>query len=192
MAWHFTYDIHSNGWIKGCFEWLKCICRRVNSFLYLFHWISHIWQLQWNFSLQRLSFNETMISSKTTCVFLHLGNISKTKQVTTIWDVPNWALAQVCSSKPMYQATELWLKSASSQAVSQLWVCMSWLKSGSCQVMTIEFGVAQFGRFGVVCLVCVLFCVWQWILPVGFQRRVSAFGFCCWKRCKSCLDLQES
>ena len=27
---------------------------------------------------------------------------------------------------------------------------------------------------------CVAFCVCQWSCPVGFQRWVSAFGFCCW------------
>ena len=55
----------------------------------------------------------------------------------------NWALAQTCSSQPMSQAIELWLKSASSQAVSQLWAGMIWLKSGSSQAMSIAFGVAQ-------------------------------------------------
>ena len=27
---------------------------------------------------------------------------------------------------------------------------------------------------------CVACCVCQWAFPVGFQRWVSAFGFCCW------------
>ena len=142
MAWHFTYDIHSNCLIKGCFEWLKCICRRVNSFLYLFHWISHIWQLQWNFSLQRLSFNEIMRSSKTTFVFF----ISATFQTRSK------------SKQSEMFPTELWLKFAQvnqclkqlnfGSSLPQVKQCLScehvWF--GSSQAMTIAFGVAQFGR----------------------------------------------
>ena len=66
---------------------------------------------------------------------------------------------------------------------------MIWLKSGSSQAMTIEFGVAQFGRFGVVFVALFRF-VCQWGFPVGVQNWVSAFRFCCWKRCKSCLLAQ--
>ena len=35
-------------------------------------------------------------------------------------------------------------------------------------------------RFDVAFDFAVVFCVCQWVCPVGFQRWVSAFGFCCW------------
>jgi len=56
---------------------------------------------------------------------------------------------------------------------------MIWLKSGSSQAMTIAFGVAQFGRFGVVCLALfrfvgvVFLVVCRFCLRMGFQRWVS-------------------
>ena len=52
---------------------------------------------------------------------------------------------------------------------------MIWLKSGSSQAMTIAFGVAQFGRFGVVFLA-----LFRFGLPMGFSRWVSALGFSVW------------
>ena len=50
--------------------------------------------------------------------------------------------------------------------------------------MLLSFGVLP------LCFGVVSFCVCQWAFPVGFQRWVSAFGFCCWKRCKSCFLLK--
>ena len=143
---------------------------------------------EWRYRVVILNVNVLRLG----CCILRCGMQSQLN-FTNSWLRGNWVLAQACSSKPMSQAIELWLKSASSRAVSQLWACMIWLKSGSSQAMTIAFGVSQFGRFGAVFFCVVSFCFCQRLAAVGFQRWVSVFGFsCCWKRCKSGLDLQES
>ena len=57
---------------------------------------------------------------------------------------------------------------------------MIWLKSGSSRAMTIAFGVAQFGRFGVVCVGVVSFWFANGLFPlgfrIGFQRSAFVVG----------------
>ena len=57
---------------------------------------------------------------------------------------------------------------------------MIWLKSGSSQAMAIAFGVAQFGRVGVVFLALFRFVFAngfsRWGISVGFQRLAFVVG----------------